>query len=101
MRPMSQGSVEVACRAPITTHRSSLELAIAPSAVRRARHWTANVLSYTELTEAGYPDKQGVIDTAVLLVSELVTNAIRAVSQSGGVNGADRVGGTGGAEEEA
>ncbi len=74
MTAMFHGSVGVAFRAPAVTHRSCLELAVAPSAVRSARHWAANLL-----TEADF--HQDLIDTLVLLVSELVTNAIHAVSE--------------------
>ncbi|HUC55825.1 MAG TPA: ATP-binding protein [Streptosporangiaceae bacterium] len=74
MTAMFQGSVGVACRAPAVTHRSCLDLAVAPSAVRSARHWAANLLTQAEFD-------QDLIETTVLLVSELVTNAIHAVSE--------------------
>jgi len=74
MTAMSQGSAGVACRAPAVTHRSCLELAVVPSAVRSARHWAASLLTQADFNE-------DLIDTVVLLVSELVTNAIHAVSQ--------------------
>jgi Histidine kinase-like ATPase domain len=82
MTSMSQGSTEVAwspapagvaCRAPVATRRSSLELGVVPAAVRTARHWTANLLA-----ESHPPHDPDFIDTVVLLVSELVTNAIDA-----------------------
>ena len=75
MTAMSQGSLGVACRAPAVTHRSCLELAVVPSAVRNARHWAANVLVQADFD-------QDLIDTIVLLTSELVTNAIHAVSEA-------------------
>src|ERR1700683_1212755 len=74
MTAMSQGGTGVACRAPAVTHRSSFELAVAPSAVRSARHWAGNLL-----TQADFDND--LIETVVLLVSELVTNAIHAVSE--------------------
>ena len=74
MTAMFQGSAVVACRAPAVTHRSCLELAVMPSAVRSARHWAANLLIQEHY-------HQDLIDTLVLLVSELVTNAIHAVSE--------------------
>jgi anti-sigma regulatory factor (Ser/Thr protein kinase) len=83
MTSMSQGSVGVAYRAPVTTHRSSLELAVALSAVARARHWTANVLSPAGSAKAAIPREQELIDNIVLLVSELVTNAIQAAGSTG------------------
>jgi serine/threonine-protein kinase RsbW len=49
---------------------SRIEFAAAPDAVRYARHWTARLLA-----ESGPGD---LVDAAVLLVSELVTNAIHA-----------------------
>jgi anti-sigma regulatory factor (Ser/Thr protein kinase) len=49
---------------------SGIEFAAAPDAVRRARRWTTAVLA-----RSGPGD---LVDTAVLLVSELVTNAIHA-----------------------
>jgi hypothetical protein len=76
MTSMPQGSAGVACRARAATRRSSLELAVNPATVRIARHWSAKLLAEPELSR-----DQGLIDTAVLLVSELVTNAIEAVRQ--------------------
>lgn len=56
-----------------TSRRNCLEIAIAPSAVRIARQWTADQL-------AAEPAVRGdLVDSAILAVSELVTNAIRAV----------------------
>ena len=87
MPSMSQGSTEVAwspppagvaCRAPVPTRRSSLELGVVPAAVRTARHWTANLLA-----ESNPPHDPDFIDTIVLLVSELVTNAIQAAAPRG------------------
>ena len=49
---------------------SRIAFAAAPTAVRRARHWIAGQLART--------DPADLIDTAVLLVSELVTNAVHA-----------------------
>jgi hypothetical protein len=74
---MSAPAAEVACRPSVATCRSSLELAVEPAAVRTARHWTT-----TLLTQALPPIGPDTIDSAVLLVSELVTNAIRAVGES-------------------
>jgi hypothetical protein len=70
MTPMSAPAAEVACRPSVATCRSSLELAVEPAAVRTARHWTT-----TLLTQALPPIGPDTIDSAVLLVSELVTNA--------------------------
>jgi anti-sigma regulatory factor (Ser/Thr protein kinase) len=56
------------------TCRDQLELAVAPDAVRVARHWLAGRLAC-----ASPPVGPDLIDTAVLVVSELVTNAVRAV----------------------
>jgi hypothetical protein len=86
MTSMSQGSTEVAwsrapigvaCRAPVPTRRSSLELGVVPAAVRTARHWTANLLA-----ESHPPHDPDFIDSVVLLVSELVTNAIAAAQST-------------------
>ena len=49
---------------------SRIAFTAAPTAVRRARHWIAGQLVRT--------DPADLIDTAVLLVSELVTNAVHA-----------------------
>ncbi len=76
MTSMPRGSAGVACRARATTRRSSLELAVNPATVRLARHWSAKLLAESELSR-----DQDLIDTIVLLVSELVTNAIDAVRQ--------------------
>jgi hypothetical protein len=46
---------------------SGIEFAAAPDAVRYARHWTARLLAQSEPGD--------LVDAAVLLVSELVTNA--------------------------
>jgi serine/threonine-protein kinase RsbW len=56
-----------------------IEFAAAPSAVRPARHWAADLLARSEP-----PLGQDLIDSAVLLVSELLTNAIRAAAQASG-----------------
>jgi hypothetical protein len=74
MTALYQRSAWVTRRAPAVTHRSCLELAIAPAAVRGARHWAANMLAKAEI-------EQDLADTVVLLVSELATNAIHAVSE--------------------
>jgi hypothetical protein len=63
-------------------HRGRLELAIAPSTVRVARHWTARQLSRPVSTSGQAPLDAEIVDAAVLAVSELVTNAVRAVSQA-------------------
>ncbi len=74
MTALYQRSAWVARRAPVVSHRSCLELAIAPAAVCGARHWAANVLGKAKI-------EQDLVDTVVLLVSELATNAIHAVSE--------------------
>jgi hypothetical protein len=76
MTPTSSPAAGLAW-ASVATRRSSLELAVAPAAVRTARHWTASLLA-----EANPPVDQDIVDSAVLLVSEMVTNAIRAVSET-------------------
>lgn len=63
-------------------HRARLELAIAPSTVRVARHWTARQLSRPVSISGQASLGAEVVDAAVLTVSELVTNAVRAVSQA-------------------
>jgi Histidine kinase-like ATPase domain len=75
---VSSGSADVADRTRQKSRRSSLELAVLPSAVRVARHWTADQLVLAG--PAGRILGEELIDTAVLMVSELVTNAIRAVT---------------------
>jgi hypothetical protein len=77
----SRGSGSVTSQARSLFHRGSLELAIAPSAVRVARHWTAKLLAGPAGTSCQAALDADLVDTAVLVVSELVTNAIRAVSQ--------------------
>jgi hypothetical protein len=75
MTPSSQGSAGVTARARPERHCSRLELAAVPAAVRIARHWTAD-----QLAGIGHgPGGADLIDSAVLAVSELVTNAIVAV----------------------
>lgn len=66
---------ELAYRTRAAIRQSSLELAVTPAAVRTARHWAATVL-------AGSDSASGteLVDEVVLLVSELVTNAIQAAS---------------------
>ena len=61
------------------TCRDQLELAVAPAAVRVARHWLAGRLAC-----ASPPVGPDLIDTAVMVVSELVTNAVRAVGRDAG-----------------
>ncbi|SRR6266487_427327 len=56
-----------------------LELPAVPMAVRQARRWAAATLAH-----ARRPPCQELIDTAVLVVSELVTNAIRATALAPG-----------------
>ncbi len=68
---------DVAATARPQAHRSRLELAIAPSAVRIARQWTAD-----QLAPAGPGHGADLIDSAVLVVSELVTNAIAAAGRA-------------------
>jgi hypothetical protein len=75
----SSGSADVADRTWPKSQRSRLELAVVPSAVRIARHWTADQLAAAGPGKAADAD---LVDSAVLVVSELVTNAIRAVKQS-------------------
>jgi anti-sigma regulatory factor (Ser/Thr protein kinase) len=60
--------------APPSARCAGIELSALPSAVRSARHWTAD-----QLAQAKPPPACAAIDDAVLLVSELVTNAIRAL----------------------
>ncbi len=76
----SPGSAGVADRTRPKSRRSRLELAVVPSAVRIARHWTADQL--TSRGPGGRTIGQDLIDSAVLVVSELVTNAIQAVTLS-------------------
>lgn len=75
----SRGSGSVAAGARPLFHRSRLELAIVPSAVRIARHWTADQLARGGRASELEPLDPDVADSTVLVVSELVTNAIRAV----------------------
>jgi hypothetical protein len=75
----SRGSGSVAAGARPLFHRSRLELAVAPSAVRIARHWTADQLARGSRASELEPLDPDVADSVVLVVSELVTNAIRAV----------------------
>ncbi len=62
-------------------HRSRLKLAIAPSAVSIARRWTAEQLARAGPAPGFSPLDPDLVHSAVLVVSELVTNAIRAVSE--------------------
>ena len=74
----SSGSADVADRTWPKSHLSRLELTVVPSAVRIARCWTAGQLAAAG--PGGEAADEDLIDTAVLVVSELVTNAIQAVS---------------------
>ena len=74
----SSGSADVADRTWPKSRRSRLELAVVPSAVRIARHWTADQLAAAG--PSGEAADEDLIDTAVLVVSELVTNAIQAAT---------------------
>ena len=58
---------------------SRIAFTAAPAAVRRARHWIAAQLARTDPAE--------LIDAAVLLVSELVTNAVHASAAAAGSHG--------------
>ena len=58
---------------------SRIAFIAAPAAVRRARHWIAAQLARTDPAE--------LIDAAVLLVSELVTNAVHASAAAAGSSG--------------
>ena len=58
---------------------SRIAFTAAPAAVRRARHWIAAQLARTDPAE--------LIDAAVLLVSELVTNAVHASAAAAGSSG--------------
>lgn len=60
--------------APVPARCAGIELVALPSAVSRARHWAAD-----QLAGAEPPPAANAIDDAVLVVSELVTNAIRAL----------------------
>ena len=76
MTSVPLGSAAVAWRPRAATRRSSLELAVNPATVRIARHWAAKLLAESELSR-----DEDIIDTVVLLVSELVTNAIDAMRE--------------------
>src|SRR5215471_2731889 len=54
--------------------RDRIEVTAVPASVRQARHWTAGWLA-----NGGLRPDQDCVDAAVLLVSELVTNAVQAV----------------------
>src|SRR5580704_6035750 len=58
---------------------SRIAFTAAPAAVRRARHWIAAQLARTDPAE--------LVDAAVLLVSELVTNAVHASAAAAGSSG--------------
>ena len=75
----SSGSADVVARAWTESRRSRLELAVVPAAVRIARLWTVDQLSAAG--PAPGPADADLIDSAVLAVSELVTNAIQAVNR--------------------
>lgn len=72
----SSGRADVADRTWPRSLRSYLELAVARSSARIARLWTAD-----QLAAGGVADAD-TVHSAVLVVSELVTNAIQAVTQS-------------------
>jgi hypothetical protein len=76
----SSGSADAAARTWAESRRSRLELAVFPAAVRIARLWTIDLLSASG--PAHGPADADLIDSAVLAVSELVTNAIQAVSRA-------------------
>jgi anti-sigma regulatory factor (Ser/Thr protein kinase) len=76
MTSVPQVSAGLARRPGAATRRSSLELAVSPLSARTARHWAAALLAQAD------PRRDAdLIDTVMLLVSELVTNAIHAVSE--------------------
>src|SRR6266702_2445949 len=75
----SANSTGLAAREWPESRRSRLELAVVPAAVRIARYWTADQLAGTGPGPG--PADPDLVDSAVLAVSELVTNAIAAVSQ--------------------
>lgn len=81
MTYMSGGSTRVVSRAWPQSRRSRLELTIAPAAVRIARHWTAEQLGHGDLAGPGDLVDDDLVDSAVLAVSELVTNAITAAGK--------------------
>jgi len=78
----SRGGGDLASHVLPPCHRGRLELAIAPSTVRVARHWTARQLSRPVSAGGQASLDVEIVDAAVLAVSELVTNAVRAVSQA-------------------
>lgn len=77
----SRGGGSVAAGARPLFHRSRLKLAIAPSAVRIARRWTADQLARATPAPGYSPLDVNLVAAAVLVVSDFVTNAIRAVSE--------------------
>lgn len=68
-----RGGTAVVPKALVASCSDHIEFTAVPSAVRQARHWAA-----AQLAQSDPPPTPVVIETAVLLVSELVTNAIRA-----------------------
>lgn len=83
MTSLSEGSTSVAFRTRPATRRSSLELEVAPTSVRAARHWAADLLA-----QPRPPHHPDLVDAVVLLVSEMVTNAITAVNKlAAGIDG--------------
>jgi len=74
----SVDSAGAAARAGPRPRYSRLEIAIAPAAVRIARRWAAG-----QLAAAEPPPGDETVDEAVLVVSELVTNAIAATRAAG------------------
>ncbi len=59
---------------PQAVRRGRIEVTAVPASVRQARHWTAQWLAIGDP-----PFDQDSADATVLLVSELVTNAVQAV----------------------
>jgi anti-sigma regulatory factor (Ser/Thr protein kinase) len=74
----SRGSSAVAAWTRPASRLCCLEIVLTPAAVQVARNWTAD-----QLTSSGQPLSMDLVDDAVLLVSELVTNAMAAVMPAG------------------
>jgi len=75
MMHTSRSSTGLVRRAPEESRCDRIELDPVSTAVRHARDWTS-----MRLAQSDPPHGQELIDAAVLVVSELVTNAIRAVN---------------------
>lgn len=73
---MSRSSMGDVGGEPAEPHRDRIDLVAAPTAIREAMDWTAQ-----RLAQANPPHDRHLIDAAVLVVCELVKNAVRAVSQ--------------------